>query len=186
MVSSGFQFRFVSVLSPDTPAQKKQRSAFGATVQLLTRELSGHKRGFNSYVSKMTEVNAFVQNNINNEYDFICSKILKGENLNPNEFNEAWSNVNLFRDKLNAIINVPGIEIEIVGLWIWVTGQTKFVKELLKEAGFFLASKKLAWYWRPESAAGGRGVLSLDEVRAKYGSTKVNGDNFKGFKQVAA
>ena len=129
--------------------------------------------------------NAIMQE-INNEYDFICSKILKGENLNPNEFNEAWSNVNLFRDKLNAIINVPGIEIEIVGLWIWVTGQTKFVKELLKEAGFFLASKKLAWYWRPESAAGGRGVLSLDEVRAKYGSTKVNGDNFKGFKQVAA
>ena len=122
--------------------------------------------------------NAIMQE-INNEYDFICSKILKGENLNPNEFNEAWSNVNLFRDKLNAIINVPGIEIEIVGLWIWVTGQTKFVKELLKEAGFFLASKKLAWYWRPESAAGGRGVLSLDEVRAKYGSTKVNGDKFK-------
>ena len=55
----------ISVHNPDTPAQKKQRSAFGATVQLWTRELSGHKRGFNSYVSKMTEVNAFVQNNIN-------------------------------------------------------------------------------------------------------------------------
>lgn len=55
----------ISVHNPDTPAQKKQRSAFGATVQLWTRELSGHKRGFNSYTSKMTEVNAFVQNNIN-------------------------------------------------------------------------------------------------------------------------
>ena len=55
----------ISVHNPDTPAQKKQRSAFGATVQLWTRELSGHKRGFNSYVSRMTEVNAFVQNNIN-------------------------------------------------------------------------------------------------------------------------
>ena len=55
----------ISVHNPDTPAQKKQRSAFGATVQLWTRELSGHKRGFNSYTSRMTEVNAFVQNNIN-------------------------------------------------------------------------------------------------------------------------
>lgn len=55
----------ISVHNPDTPAQKKQRSAFGATVQLWTRELSGHKRGFNSYASRMTEVNAFVQNNIN-------------------------------------------------------------------------------------------------------------------------
>ena len=34
----------ISVHNPDTPAQKKQRSAFGATVQLWTRELSGHKR----------------------------------------------------------------------------------------------------------------------------------------------
>lgn len=55
----------ISVHNPDTPAQKKQRSSFGATVQLWTRELSGHKRGFNSYASRMTEVNAFVQNNIN-------------------------------------------------------------------------------------------------------------------------
>lgn len=55
----------ISVHNPDTPAQKKQRSAFGATVQLWTRELSGHKRGFNSYTSRMTEVNAFVQKNIN-------------------------------------------------------------------------------------------------------------------------
>lgn len=55
----------ISVHNPDTPAQKKQRSAFGATVQLWTRELSGHKRGFNSYASRMTEVNAFVQKNIN-------------------------------------------------------------------------------------------------------------------------
>lgn len=127
-----------------------------------------------------------IMQEINNEYDFVCSKILKGENLNAEDFNEAWSNINLFRDKINAIINVPGIQIEIAGSWIWVTGETKFVKELLKEAGFFWASKKLAWFWRPESAAGGRGNLSLDEVRAKYGSTKVTGENFKGFKQVAA
>jgi len=122
---------------------------------------------------------------INKEYDFICSKILKGENLNTEEFNEAWDNINLFREKINAIINLPGIQIEIVNLWLWVTGETREVKEILKAAGFYWASKKLAWYWRPESAAGGRGKHSLDEIRSKYGSTKVNGQNYKGFSQLA-
>lgn len=55
----------ISVHNPDSPEQKKQRGAFGATVQLWTRDLSVHKRGFNSFASRMTEVNAFVQQNIN-------------------------------------------------------------------------------------------------------------------------
>lgn len=127
-----------------------------------------------------------IMQEINKEYDFICDKILKGENLNTEDFNEAWSNINLFRDKLNAIINLQGIEIEIAGSWVWVTGKTFVVKDVLKAAGFFWASKKEAWFWRPESAAGGRGKLSLDEVRAKYGSTKINGSNYKGVNQIAA
>ena len=55
----------ISVHNPDTPKQREQRGAFGATVQLWTRDLSAHKRGFNSFTSRMTEVNAFVQQNIN-------------------------------------------------------------------------------------------------------------------------
>lgn len=55
----------ISVHNPDSPEQRKQRGAFGATVQLWTRDLSAHKRGFNSFASRMTEVNAFVQQNIN-------------------------------------------------------------------------------------------------------------------------
>ena len=41
----------ISVHNPDTPAQKKQRSAFGATVQLWTRELSGHKHRAEAVIS---------------------------------------------------------------------------------------------------------------------------------------
>lgn len=63
----------ISVHNPDTPEQKKQRGAFGATVQLWTRDLSAHKRGFNSFTSRMTEVNAFVQQNINKSVSFNTS-----------------------------------------------------------------------------------------------------------------
>jgi hypothetical protein len=122
---------------------------------------------------------------INNEYDFICSKILKGENLSSEDFNTGWEASQLFKEKITAIINVPDIIIEIVGLWIWVTGNTYANKAILKESGFYFASKKVAWFWRPESAAGGRGKHSLDELRTKYGSERViNGGNYS--KQLVA
>lgn len=129
---------------------------------------------------------AEIMKQVNSEYDFICSKILKGENLSDADFNEAWSSSQLFKEKIDCIINVDGLIIEIVGLWIWVTGLTRPNSELLKNSGFFWASKKLAWYWRPESAAGGRGKYSLDELKTKYGSTLINGSNYKRTASIAA
>ena len=85
----------------------------------------------------------------------------------------------MFKEKINAIINLDGITIEIVGLWIWITGNTYQVKQAIKEAGFYFASKKIAWYWRPEHAAGGRGKHSLDELKIKYGCERVlNGHRY--------
>ncbi len=114
---------------------------------------------------------------INNEYDFICAKILKGENLNEADFSNNWESSQLFKEKINSIINLEGIEIEIVGLWLWITGNTFAVKDVLKAAGFFFASRKQAWFWRPEHAAGGRGKSTLEELRAKYGSERITNEH---------
>lgn len=126
-----------------------------------------------------------IMKQVNNEYDFICSKILKGENLTNEEYNEAWSSSQLFKEKIDSIINLQGLTIEIVGLWIWVTGETRPNSEILKAAGYKWASKKLAWFWRPESAAGGRGKYSLEELKNKFGSTLINSNNYKRSYQIA-
>lgn len=115
---------------------------------------------------------------VNAQYDFICAKILKGENLNTEEFNEEWEASQQFKNRIFSIINLEGITIEVVGLWIWVTGNTYPVRSDLKQAGYFFASKKVAWYWRPEHAAGGRGNSTLDEIKNKYGATVVTNNNF--------
>ena len=66
--------------------------------------------------------------------------------------------------------------IEIVGNWIWVTGNTKPHKEALKGSGFWYASKKKAWYFKPaDYVAKSRKHYSLNEIKAKYGSTKIEG-----------
>src|ERR1039458_2020161 len=65
---------------------------------------------------------------INNAYDVMTARILKGNFTTTEQFETDWQASQQFKEKINAIINLPGIVIEIVGDWIWVTGDTKPVK----------------------------------------------------------
>ena len=90
-----------------------------------------------------------------------------------------------YGEALNRMINVAldiqtvsggTIKIELMGAWLWITGNTKPYAHLLNRktgAGFTFASKKKAWYFRPEDyKSRSRGNLSIDEIRGKYGSVK--------------
>ncbi len=84
----------------------------------------------------------------------------------------------LLNAAINKIINLEGIKIEVCGAWVWVTGNTKPHAKVLgrKEggAGFYYASKKKAWYFRPDDwKSSNRGNWSLDTIRAKHGSEEV-------------
>jgi len=73
---------------------------------------------------------------------------------------------------LNAVFGLVGLNIEICGAWVWITGNTREHKERLKEAGFKWANKKKAWYFRPEEyRSRSKGSSTLEEIRAKYGSS---------------
>jgi hypothetical protein len=77
-------------------------------------------------------------------------------------------------EAINKIVDLPGVEIEVCGAWVWVTGETKTHKEILKEANFWWAKKKAAWYFRPSDwKSAGRGDWSLDRIRDHHGSEKV-------------
>ena len=76
-------------------------------------------------------------------------------------------------EALNKILGLAGLNVEICGAWVWITGNTKDHKNTLKEAGYKWASKKKAWYYRPEEfRSKSRGKSSLDDIREKYGSSK--------------
>ena len=76
-------------------------------------------------------------------------------------------------EALNAIIALAGLDIEICGAWVWVSGQTFTHKEALKAAGFKYASQKKRWYFRPEDwRSASRGQFTMDEIRSVYGSAK--------------
>lgn len=110
---------------------------------------------------------------INSEYAFACAHIYKGAGMSDEQADDEMKMSEAYREAIEKIIHLSGIVIEVVGHWIWVTGNTKPVKEELKAANFFFASKKLAWYFRAEAYKVKGGKKSLAEIRAKYGSQVV-------------
>lgn len=87
-----------------------------------------------------------------------------------------------FIEKMQAILKFEGIEIEVCGSWIWLSGETKKYKDYLgrdkevdgqtiKGAGFTWHKKKKVWFWGPKSTRRKIGTtMSMDHIRAKYGS----------------
>ncbi len=76
-----------------------------------------------------------------------------------------------FRSMIDALLKLPGISVELCGAWLWVTGDTKPVKDQLKALGFKWSKNKAAWYFHrePYHKHSKKGV-SLDEIRNMYGS----------------
>lgn len=80
-----------------------------------------------------------------------------------------------FMDLINQLLKISGIDVELCGSWIWVTGNTKAAKEQLKSFGFKFSRNKLAWYYHREPyRKRGSKKMSLDDIRAMYGSAKFN------------
>ena len=78
------------------------------------------------------------------------------------------------RDILNKVIHFEDITIEIIGNWIWLSGNTYPYRKEIKEIGFKWGSQKKAWYWHsPEDDCTRGGKKSLDEIKEKYGFTSV-------------
>jgi len=117
---------------------------------------------------------------INNEYEILIKQLLKGERIPGEKFTTEEqeteiTNAEAYKNAINAIINLDGIQIEICGGWIWVSGETRQYKDILKNAGFWFASKKIMWYFRSaEYKTSNKKTMDIDTIRGKYGSTKIN------------
>jgi hypothetical protein len=111
---------------------------------------------------------------INTAYAYACARLAKGAGLTDEQADKEIKLSEEYRQAIEKIIHLPGISIELVGNWIWVTGNTKPVKDTLKEAGFFYASKKIAWYYRSEWFKTRGNGAPLEKIRQKYGSETIN------------
>jgi hypothetical protein len=73
---------------------------------------------------------------------------------------------------ISQILHFENIVIEVVGSWIWLSGDTKSIKDNLKELNFKWASKKKMWYYGEMKGRNPK-EKSLEEIKSKYGCETV-------------
>lgn len=124
---------------------------------------------------------------LNNEYSFLSEKLsVEGkkfnDNINPNggytryKDTETTEQAQQYKDIIEKLINCIGLEIEICGTWIWVGGETKEHKELLKSLGFKWARVKKMWSFGERKGKAHK-TWDMDKIRDSYGSTRFNPNN---------
>ena len=104
---------------------------------------------------------------INAEYE----SIMKNPSFAfSNQSEEEQAEFIKYPEIINQIIGLNGIVIELIGNWIWLSGNTYPHREQLKKIGFYFASKKVMWYYRPEDyKSSNTKPKSIEEIKLKYG-----------------
>lgn len=109
---------------------------------------------------------------INAEYDETFPRL---KNIHKNKDGETYEKEsqeapNEFKDLMEALLKMDGVHIEVIGCFVWVSGDTKPHKDQLKALGFKWHSKKLCWYKAPDDyKRRGKKQYAMDEIRNMYG-----------------
>lgn len=124
---------------------------------------------------------------INNEYDTLFNHL---KNVHINSEGEVYTSTQdsaetpeEFREIINRIISINGITIELIGNWIWITGDTFNCKDVLKSLRFRWSRNKKAWYYHNDNYVKvSKKSFNLNDIRNMYGSTTIEkNDNVKVF-----
>ena len=79
-----------------------------------------------------------------------------------------------FAEIIEKIIHFEGVKIEIIGSWIWVSGNTYNYREALKENKFFFSKSKKAWYNNgADKKSFRKGHFTLEQLRERWGTEEV-------------
>jgi hypothetical protein len=124
--------------------------------------------------------NQEVMKAINNEYDalFPILKNIHKSKEGTTYTKETTETPDAYREIINTLLrlHMDKVDIELVGSFLWITGNTKPYKDHLKKLSFKWSQNKIAWYLAPEGYQRlGKRQFSLDEIRAMYDSTKIVG-----------
>lgn len=127
-----------------------------------------------------------VMQEINNQYEKLSKLLIDGNEYFTQERKEWEYQVSdELKQKLEKIIILPNITIELIGSWIWITGNTYSVRSTLKEEQFRFSPSKSAWYWHTGEYIKKSGIsLSIDELKDFWGCQKIESKGFSTANQL--
>ena len=82
----------------------------------------------------------------------------------------------LFKEKLQSILEIvpEGVEVSIMGAWLWVSGGTYEIKKELKSYGMKFSNNKKSWYWYEEEyKRRSKKVFTLSDIAKMHGKVDI-------------
>lgn len=108
-----------------------------------------------------------------NEYEGLLEEALK-QTYHESKVSDELEVDEQMRQMIDKIIHLEGIVIEIIGNWMWVSGETYPYRKFFKEIGLKFAGKKKVWYWKPyKYRKQSKKHYSMDKLREEFSVTQV-------------
>ncbi|UHD51781.1 DnaJ domain-containing protein (plasmid) [Proteus mirabilis] len=146
---------------------------FGLYGELTEQDIkTAYKKAALKYHPDRNPLGAELMKAINAAFDFLMNNL---ENINKFQSSDKNTHYN-FTEELEEVLltlsGLMGIIYEVIGNWVWISGETKEHKDTLKEIGCKWAAKKKQWFYRPEEhkSRRNRKEHSIDEIRTMYGT----------------
>ena len=116
-----------------------------------------------------------IMQEVNNEYEIMFERL---KNIHRSAKNETYTTQTEstetpqeFIEIINQLIRMNGIKIELIGRWIWVSGNTFLYKDTLKALNFKWAAQKKSWAWhKEEDRKLSHKTFEMDKIREMFGS----------------
>jgi len=106
------------------------------------------------------------------EFEQLSNSFLKNGGFSKQKIDAEVEIDHHLMEIVEALINYD-IRIEVIGSWIWASGNTYPIKEELKKAGFVFAPKKKMWYINTTGQKTRSKGMDIDAIRNKYGSKDI-------------
>lgn len=114
-----------------------------------------------------------VMQEINSEYEMALKKLAFVYNATKDENKPEYDwTKDKFAEIIQKIINFGNMEVEIIGQWIWCFNAYEY-HEALKNLGFWFSKSKKAWVYSGTAKARYRSRNSVNDLRQKWGSEKI-------------
>lgn len=111
-----------------------------------------------------------------NEYEIIFEQVKnKHKNAQGTIYEKATEEtMNEFKDIINSIIGFKDCTIDIIGSWVWVAGNTKEYKDILKGLKFRWIKSKSAWAFHKEPfRKRTKKEYSINDLKEMFGSVSI-------------
>ena len=126
---------------------------------------------------------------INAEYDEALKAAIKTHNQKVKKESQKIKydemKESMFKEIISKLITIHKIKIEIVGMWIWVSGETFPIKEQLKDLKFRWSTTRQKWYFIGANDTGRRGsgyrskYKKFSDIKKAYNTTEVEVERVK-------